>query len=65
MNLVHAFGMIIFEMKDLRATDFGSYECILRNKAGEARSTFQLKQCSPEEERMIPRFTSKFNVKLK
>ena len=53
--------MVIFEIKGLSASDFGSYTCTATNKFGSATSNFELKSDSRLIEQK-PKFTSLLEV---
>jgi hypothetical protein len=58
---VHAFGMVLFEIVGVRASDEGEYTCVATNKAGRAESSFKLKFTSGKEKK-VPKFTTQLKV---
>ena len=60
---VHSFGMVIFEIRGVGASDYGTYICTATNKFGTATSKFELKSESQLVEQR-PKFTSQLQVNI-
>jgi titin len=57
LRTITSFGMVVFELKSLRESDFGEYTCTATNRHGVAQSGFRLEQTTASETK-VPRFTS-------
>lgn len=59
--MIHAFGLVIFEIVGVRNKDEGKYTCVARNKAGQAESSFNLKY-SQNKKKTGPKFSTQLKV---